>query len=126
MKSLNEYILESSVKDEEIVNEGKGGNLTQEELDKLKDIFGDKFVIGKRGSATLIEEEDVRKYNFGRNEHGYWIRGTFNKEKKAWFPTKGWQQYPLNYDRKTGEYEFKTFDQMLSYFLAFWTKKHSK
>ena len=45
MKSLNQVILESSINDENI-NEGKGGSLSQNEIDRLKDIFGDKFVAG--------------------------------------------------------------------------------
>ena len=125
MKSLNQVILESSINDENI-NEGKGGSLSQNEIDMLKDIFGNKFVVGKRGSAEVIAEEGVRKYNFGRNDKGYWIRGTHRNEYKKYCREKGWDQYRLNYNRETGEYTFETFDKMLTYFLAFWVKKYSK
>ena len=55
-----------------------------------------------------------KKYVIGYSNNQYWIR---------WQNVK--DQSVLHYDRKTGEYGFIFFEEMLDYFTKFFTKKYS-
>ena len=54
------------------------------------------------------------KYVIGYSNNQYWIRWQNGKDQSV-----------LHYDRKTGEYGFIFFEEMLDYFMKFFTKKYS-
>ena len=54
------------------------------------------------------------KYVIGYSNNQYWIRLQNGKDQSV-----------LHYDRKTGEYGFIFFEEMLNYFMKFFTKKYS-
>lgn len=120
MISLQDFINSS----DSSINEGKK-DFTNDELDLFKETFGDDFEIGSKGVVKVNCKSKGEEffYSFGRSDKGYWIRGN---NKLDWasnhFGKKMMTQWPINYNRETGEYGFKTFQDMFGYFTALYLK----
>ncbi len=72
--------------------------------------FLDNIKYGNDPKSHLNE----KKYVIGYSNNQYWIRWQNGKDQSV-----------LHYDRKTGEYGFIFFEEMLNYFMKFFTKKYS-
>lgn len=91
-------------------NENSQVNVVVNSSPKQRNGFLDNIKYGNDPKSHLNE----KKYVIGYSNNQYWIRWQNGKDQSV-----------LHYDRKTGEYGFIFFEEMLDYFMKFFTKKYS-
>jgi hypothetical protein len=92
------------------LNSNCQANIVVNSSPKQHDGFLDNIKYGNDPKSHLNE----KKYVIGYSNNQYWIRWQNGKDQSV-----------LHYDRKTGEYGFIFFEEMMKYFMKFFTKKYS-
>lgn len=92
------------------LNSNSQANVVVNSSPKQHNGFLDNIKYGNDPKSCLNE----KKYVIGYSNNQYWIRWQNGKDQSV-----------LHYDRKIGEYGFIFFEEMLDYFMKFFTKKYS-
>lgn len=92
-------------------------NFNKDQINILGNLTNKSFRIAKSGNLffDFSNSDKTIIIKIQKSKNGYSIRRMTNSE----YFNNVMHEHPLNYNKYTGKYKFKTFESMLSYFITY-------